>query len=155
VLRRHAQLLADAGVDVLIFDTTNAQTFRENYLALCKVFSEIRKAGGRTPKIAFMVNPRAGETASEIYRDLYAKNLCPELWFYWRGRPLMICDPRRPEQVNVSVAQNLNADNGQVENMSSGHARGRSFHHGRQNITPGSVRIGANFQEQWQRALQV
>src|SRR2546427_9612275 len=29
VLRRHAQLLADAGIHTLIFDTTNAQTYRE------------------------------------------------------------------------------------------------------------------------------
>ena len=29
VLRRHANLLADAGIDTLIFDTTNAVTYRE------------------------------------------------------------------------------------------------------------------------------
>src|SRR4051812_23606282 len=31
VLRRHAQLLADAGIDTLIFDTTNAQSYPEVY----------------------------------------------------------------------------------------------------------------------------
>ncbi len=62
-------------------------------------------------------------------------------------------DETKPEQVNVSVAQNLRADNGLVENMSSGDARGRSFHDHRQNLAPGSVLPGYNFQEQWQRAL--
>lgn len=200
VLRRHAQLLADAGVDVLIFDTSNAETYPQAYLALCQVFHDVRVAGGRTPQIAFLVNTRAGETAEKIYRSLYAKDLFRELWFHWQGKPLMICDPAeadaelkkfftlrrahwpftmtntpdawhweasypqpygyaddpgRPEQVNVSVSQNLNASNGQVENMSSGHARGRSFHDGRQHLAPGSVNVGDNFQEQWKRALQL
>lgn len=39
--------------------------------------------------------------------------------------------------------------------MSDGNARGRSFHDGRQHITPGSVNVGYNFQEQWQRAFQL
>src|ERR1035437_6576271 len=33
VLRRHAQMLGDAGVDVLIIDVSNAETYREVYLA--------------------------------------------------------------------------------------------------------------------------
>src|ERR1041385_4577663 len=49
VLRRHAQLLADAGIDTLIFDTTNAQTYPEVYRALCAVFRSVREQGGRTP----------------------------------------------------------------------------------------------------------
>ena len=200
VLRRHAQLLTDAGIDVLIFDTSNAETYPRAYLALCQVFRDVRKSGGHTPQIAFLVNTRAGETAEKIYHDLYQKNLFPELWFKWQGKPLLLCDPAaasaeltrfftlrraqwpftmtntpdawyweatypqpygyvddpgKPEQINVSVAQNLNADNGQVENMSSGNARGRSFHDGRQNIAPGSVARGGNFQEQWQRAFDL
>jgi hypothetical protein len=200
VLRRHAQLLADAGVDVLILDTTNARSYQENYLALCKVFDEVRKAGGCTPQIAFMVNTEAGKTAEKIYHDLYQKNLYPELWFRWQGRPLMICDPHeaspeikrmftlraahwpftltntsyawhweatypqpysftvnpgQPEEVSVSVAQNLRARGGKVTNMSGGNARGRSFHDGRQNIAPGSTAAGYNFEEQWKRAFQL
>ena len=38
---------------------------------LCEVFTEIRKAGGRTPQIAFMVNTEAGKTAEKLYHDLY------------------------------------------------------------------------------------
>jgi hypothetical protein len=93
VLRRHAQLLADAGIDTLIFDTTNAQTYRDVYRALCQVFREVRFAGGSTPQIVFMVNTHAGHTASQIYHDLYQPGLYPELWFRWQGKPLMICDP--------------------------------------------------------------
>jgi len=200
VIRRHARLLADAGIDTLIFDTTNAETYREVYLALCQVFRELRQAGGHTPQIAFMVNTRAGETAARIYHDLYQPGLYPELWFRWQGKPLMICDPQdasaelrgfftlrrahwpftltntpsawhweatypqpygyvddpaQPEQVNVSVAQNLRAKDGKVTNMSFGDARGRSFHHGLEDQTPGAINRGWNFQEQWTRAFEL
>jgi len=198
VLRRHAQMLSDAGVDVLIFDATNRRTYPETYTNLCEVFRAIRRAGGITPQIAFMVNTEAGATAREIYQELYQPNRYPELWFRWQGKPLLICDPaaaddevknfftlraahwpftltntpyawhweatypqpygftddpQKPEQVNVSVAQNLSARDGQVANMNSGQARGRSFHDGQQNLAPGSANSGANFQEQWTRAF--
>ena len=52
-------------------------------------------------------------------------------------------DPNRPEQVNVSVAQNLRASDGLVTNMSAGDARGRSFHNGARDKTPGAVDRGA------------
>ena len=75
VLRRHAQLLSAAGIDVLIFDTTNAVTYPEVYRQLCDVFEDVRKSGGRTPRIAFMVNTQAGKTADRIYKDLYEPGL--------------------------------------------------------------------------------
>ena len=94
VLRRHATLLADAGVDTVIFDTTNRLTYPHVYTAICRVWSQILREGGRVPRLCFMVNTKAGETADEIYRDLYKPGLYPELWFHWQGKPLLICDPR-------------------------------------------------------------
>ena len=200
VIRRHAMLLTDAGVDVVIFDTTNRRTYPEVYFEICKVWSQILKEGGRVPRLCFMVNTKAGDTAEELYRDLYQPGKYPELWFHWQGRPLLICDPNeasaavrqcftlrkahwpftmetthnawhweatypqvysydedpaRPEQVNVSVAQNLRVVDGKDTSMSFGDGRGRSFHAGAQNITPGSVDRGANAAEQWRRAYEL
>ena len=93
VLRRHAHLLADAGIDTLTFDTTNAVTYPDVYMKLCEVFHQVRQEGDRTPQIVFMVNTKAGETAQQIYEDLYKPGLYRELWFYWRGKPLLLCDP--------------------------------------------------------------
>jgi len=64
-------------------------------------------------------------------------------------------DPRQAEQVNVSVAQNLRVSDGRAVNMSSGTARGRSFHDGKLDRTPGAVARGFNFQEQWKRAEEL
>ncbi len=97
VIRRHARLLADAGVDTLIFDTTNTETYPDVYSRLCEVFLGIRKSGGRTPRIAFMMNTNAGETGRQVYRDLYAPGKFRDLWFVWRGKPLMICDPTQAD----------------------------------------------------------
>jgi len=97
VLRRHAMLLADAGIDMLIFDTTNALTYREQYMQLCEVFTQIRREGGTTPQFAFMVNTQAGKTARRIYDELYRPGLHADLWFRWQGKPLMICDPKEAD----------------------------------------------------------
>lgn len=200
VLRRHAQALADAGIDTLIFDTTNAVTYTDVYMKLCEVFSQVRKEGGRTPQISFMVNTEAGKTAQTIYQDLYQPGRYRELWFQWQGKPLMVCDPKaaspelqkfftlrkahwpfelvntpyawhwestypqvygytddpaKPEQVNVAVAQNLRAADGKVTNMSHGDARGRSFHDGKMDTSPGAVNQGHNVAEQWKRAIEL
>ena len=200
VIRRHAQLLAAAGVDTLIFDTTNAVTYPEVYTRICEVFEAVRREGGRTPQLCFMVNAQAGKTARELSKALYEPGRFRDLWFHWQGKPLLICDPAEadpelkgrftlrkahwpftlvntpyawhwettypqayaytddpkvPEEVNVAVAQNLRARDGLVTNMSFGDARGRSFHDGAQDATPGAVDRGPNFQEQWKRALEL
>lgn len=200
VLRRHASLLADAGIDTVIFDTTNRRTYRDVYMKICEVWTQVRREGGRTPQICFMVNTKAGETAQELYNDLYKPTHYPELWFRWQGKPLLICDPKEaspevakfftlrkahwpftlvnthnewhweatypqvfsydrdlahPEQVNVAVAQNLRASDGKVTNMSQGNARGRSFHDGKKDLSPGAVNHGYNFAEQFRRAIEL
>lgn len=200
VLRRHAALLSDAGVDFLVMDTTNAVIYEPVVRQLCEVFDRQREAGDRVPKITFMVNTRAGQTAQRIYETFYKPGRYSELWFRFRGKPLLICDPAdaseevasyftlrkahwpfqlvntrnawhweatypqvysydedpaNPEQVNVSVGQNLHQDTGRVEMMSTGKARGRSFHQGHEDPRPEAYRYGLNFQEQWQRAHEL
>lgn len=200
VLRRHAALLSDAGVDFLIFDTTNAVIYEKVVMRLCKVFEEQRQRGEHVPQIAFMVNTQAGGTAQRIYELLYKPGLYAELWFRWQGKPLLLCDPveaseelanfftlrkahwpfelvnthnawhweatypqaysfdrdpSRPEEVNVSVGQNLHENTGKVEMMSTGHARGRSYHDGRRDTRSEAYKYGFNFQEQWERAFEL
>lgn len=95
VLRRHAEMLAAADVDVVIFDCTNGSyTWEESYMALCEVFAEVRAAGINTPQIAFMLGfaPNGGSLAAikQIYQNLYARGLYRDLWFEWKGKPLIM-----------------------------------------------------------------
>ncbi|MGA2496798.1 MAG: hypothetical protein ABSH20_03610 [Tepidisphaeraceae bacterium] len=94
VIRKHAQMLADAGVDVIIFDVTNQFTYRTQYMTLLDVFADVRKNGGRTPQVAFLCPfGSPGKVVRELYRDLYEPGKFPDLWFKWDGKPLILADP--------------------------------------------------------------
>jgi hypothetical protein len=205
VLRRHAELLAEAGVDVLIFDCTNgAFTWKESYMALCEVFAEARAAGVNTPRIAFLLAfaPTDGskQAIEELYRDLYKPGIYKDLFFIWKGKPLIMAYPDnlteeikkyftfRPgqpvynagpsrddhwgwleiypqhgyarkytgyEQTTAGVAQNWSAERG-LTAMNAPGVFGRSYtRHSGQIAGDDAVHYGHNFQEQWERALQL
>ena len=94
VIRKHAQMLADADVDAVFFDVTNGPTYPQSYLALLHAFAEVRRNGRRTPQIAFLCpfgDPR--RVVAELWKTLYAPGVHPELWFRWEGKPLILADP--------------------------------------------------------------
>jgi hypothetical protein len=70
VIRRHALMLADAGVDVIIFDATNDLTYPKTYTKILRVYSQMREEGERTPQIAFLASQRS---AQQLWDDLYSK----------------------------------------------------------------------------------
>jgi hypothetical protein len=86
----HARQLTQAGVDTLIFDVTNAFTYTETYLKLCKRYAWIRQQGEPTPQISFVTHTNSAKTITKLYEEFYAKNLYPQLWFHWKGKPLML-----------------------------------------------------------------
>jgi hypothetical protein len=122
VLRKHAQMLADTGVDVIIFDVTNQFTYKPYYMALLKVFSEVRAAGGKTPQVAFLTPfwdpPRV---VRELYRDLYEPGLYKDLWFRWKGKPLILADQNLVDEGKGTTQQNTPAA------LEPGHTLGQSF----------------------------
>ncbi len=94
VIRKHASMLADAGVDVILFDTTNPPfTWKDQYEALCREYTLMRQQGNRTPAIAFIApfgDPRP--VTDLLWRDLYKPGLWRDLWFVWEGKPLLLAD---------------------------------------------------------------
>jgi len=98
VLRRHAEMLADAGVDVVIFDNTNGtMTWRESYTMLLETFAEARADGVKTPQISFILpffdEKLAAVQLRDLYTDLYRPEKHPDLWFFWKGKPLIMAMP--------------------------------------------------------------
>lgn len=94
VLRKHAQMLSDAGVDAVFFDVTNQLTYPESYRALGTTFDEMRRKGLKVPQMAFLTpfwQPR--KVVRELYEQLYKPGLHPDLWFRWKGKPLILADP--------------------------------------------------------------
>ena len=220
VLRRQAELLANAGVDAVIFDNTNGvDTWEKGYMALGRAFEKAKKDGVRVPGMAFLLplhypyDPANAEKNRRQLRELYEKvyriGLFRDIWFYWKGRPLVMgypdaldpndpvekeildfftfrpCQPSyylgqtrkdmwgwlavypqsvyanadgTPEEITVGVAQNTNArcaQERQVSVMNGYDIFGRSYTSRGFDPSPDASLRGANFQEQWDRALAV
>ncbi len=102
MIRKHCNMLVNAGVDVIVFDVTNGPTYPESYLRLCETFQAIRAEGERTPQISFITNTHHTAVVQELYNSFYAKNLYPDLWFRWEGKPLLMAAPEghSPEIAN-------------------------------------------------------
>ena len=91
VLRKHVQMLTMAGIDYLVFDTTNAFTYDSNALILFKVLDEYSKQGWDVPKFAYMTHSLSPQTMDHIYKEIYLAH--PEyshLWYMHDGKPLII-----------------------------------------------------------------
>lgn len=122
VLRKHAQMLSGAGIDTLIFDVTNRHRYRPYYMALLRVFSEVRREGGRTPQVAFLTPfAEPAEAVEELYDDLYGPGLYPDLWFRWEDKPLILADPGLLGELREHAQQDTPAV------LQSEHTLGQSF----------------------------
>ena len=98
VLRKHAEMLADAGVDVVFFDCTNGSyTWKSSYDALMKVWDQAQKDGVNVPKIAFMLPfgpaPHSLVSLRQLYKDVYKPGRYENLWFVWKGKPCIMAYP--------------------------------------------------------------
>ncbi len=98
VLRKHAEMLADARIDAVFFDCTNGSfTWKSSYTKLLQVWEQARRDGVHTPQIAFMLpfgpTDDALVSIKELYRDLYRPGLYRDLWFLWKGKPVIMAYP--------------------------------------------------------------
>lgn len=96
VVRKQAELLADAGVDFIVFDCTNGSyTWKLGYDTILEVYAQARADGIKTPQIVFMFNFGVYRSTHvmlrKIYTDIYRREKYKDLWFYYEGKPLVIC----------------------------------------------------------------
>lgn len=90
VMRKHVELLTNAGVDFLYIDVTNAQIYSDNAKKLMKVLHEYNEMGYNAPKIVFYTNTNSGATIIQLYREIYRRNVYPDTWLYVDGKPCVI-----------------------------------------------------------------
>jgi len=98
VLRKHAEMLADAGVDAVAFDCSNGDfLWWSSTWKLLEVWNQARLDGVKVPKIIFhlrfLADADARTELRSIYSSLYGRNLYPEMWYYVDGKPLVIGFP--------------------------------------------------------------
>lgn len=96
VLRRHAELLANAGVDTIFTDNTNgAFTWRSSYIPLLETWSKAQEEGAvKVPKVSFLLpfgpNDGSREQIESLYMDVFRTGKYQKLWFYWDGQPMLM-----------------------------------------------------------------
>lgn len=96
VIRRHVQMLVDAGVDVLILEITNSFHYRQIYQILLEELEAMRQTGARTPTVTFMSNQREDLVmlaVQGIWEAFYEPGLFKDHWAMWRGKPLLLSNP--------------------------------------------------------------
>ena len=100
VIRKHAELLADAGVDVILLDFTNAsEVFKNATDTIFDVFKQAFDEGVNVPKISFVMNfqPNGKDDLRSqtfsVYESYYKNEKYKDLWFYWKGKPLLVGMP--------------------------------------------------------------
>ncbi len=86
VFRKHLEMLTTAGVDYLVFDTTNSYYYEEVCRNIFPVALELLNDGWDIPRFVFDTNCRSSETVAGIYRAYYdpdtpnGKRFAP-LWY--------------------------------------------------------------------------
>lgn len=98
VLRKHAELLADAKVDGVFFDCTNGTfTWDASTDSLLCAWDQAQKEGVNVPKIAFMLpfgfNENSLYSLRHLYDRLYSKGKYKNLWLHWNGKPVIMAYP--------------------------------------------------------------
>lgn len=90
VIRKHVQMLADAGVDVLILDATNGFTYDAEREALCQVLAQMKSEGRRVPGITLFAYANHLPVVQHLWQTFYKPGRHRDLWFQWKGKPLLL-----------------------------------------------------------------
>ncbi len=106
VIRHHAVLLANAGVDMVMFDCTNGTlVWKESYEPILEGFRAARADGIKAPQFAFMLNFGPLESSAEmlraLYQDIYSVGKYRDLWYLHEGKPLIMAYPECLPEVGI------------------------------------------------------
>ena len=92
VITRHVELFTMAGIDFLMFDTTNAVIYERVVSKVLQVLDKYQKQGWDVPKIGFLTNSNTKGTVTAIYNTFYTEgkdDYYPDLWYSPNGKPLI------------------------------------------------------------------
>ena len=103
VIRKDMSMLADAGVDVLVMDVTNAVRYWDEWEVTFSTMEKMRAEGNKTPQFLFWCyNGPVVKVVQDIYDRIYKENKYSDLWFYWDGKPLLLYNSRPDLDANGS-----------------------------------------------------
>ncbi len=90
VIRKHLVMLADAGVDFLFLDYTNAQVYDAELQAFLDVARELKNNGVAVPRLTFFLNHEPEWKVYALYNKWYKPGQYDDMWFKWQGQPLLM-----------------------------------------------------------------
>ena len=109
VIRKDISMLADAGVDVLILDVTNAVEYWDEWAALFSTIEEMKTEGNKVPKFCFWAyNGPVITVVQNLYDKVYKQKRYRDLWFYWNGKPLLLYNADPAVDANGCGVKNPN-----------------------------------------------
>ena len=109
VIRKDMSMLADAGVDVLIMDVTNAVRYWSEWEVVFTVMQKMKAEGNKIPKFCFWAfNGPVITVVQDLYDRIYKENKYKDLWFYWDDKPLLLYNADPEVDATPNVAQNPN-----------------------------------------------
>ena len=98
VIRRHAIMLANAGVDVIFFDWSNGDASGDQTLnLLCEAYADAKADGIKVPKINalnswYVDKEFRRRQLINIYTFFFENERYADLWYEWDDKPLMFGD---------------------------------------------------------------
>lgn len=91
VIRKDMSMLADAGVDVLVMDVTNAVRYWDEWDVVFPVMQKMKVEGNKVPQFCFWAfNGPCITVVQDLYEKIYKADKYKDLWFYWDGKPLLL-----------------------------------------------------------------
>lgn len=91
VIRKDMSMLADAGVDVLVMDVTNAVRYWDEWEVLFKTMQKMKAEGNKVPQFCFWAfNGPVITVVQDLYDKIYKTDRFSDLWYYWDGKPLLL-----------------------------------------------------------------
>ncbi|MGN1444795.1 MAG: stalk domain-containing protein [Eubacteriales bacterium] len=106
IIRKHASMLADIGVDFIYLDVTNGQPFPNVYKVIFQEFRALRDAGVDTPDICFFLSNRAdlnSKVFDDLWDNLYATGQYSDLYAMYKGKPLILGDLSAIDEERLSM----------------------------------------------------
>jgi hypothetical protein len=91
VIRRDMSMLADAGVDVLVMDVTNAVRYWDEWDVVFPVMQQMKAEGNKVPQFCFWAfNGPSISVVQDLYEKVYKAGKYKDLWYHWDGKPLLL-----------------------------------------------------------------
>ena len=109
VIRKDMSMLADAGVDVLVMDVTNAVRYWDEWNVVFPVMQKMKAEGNKVPEFCFWAfNGPVITVVQDLYDRVYKQNQYKDLWFMWDGKPLLLYNGNPSVDANGPGPQNPN-----------------------------------------------